>query len=202
MTVSGNALRLLHQSFGDLELRRDKLIVPPTEHILRCFVFERTPYKGLFYFWRVVMPLWVPLPTLMLDYGKRLLNGAYVNLQPTDFHAAVRELKLAISQGELTYLQSISGPAEFLSEASKLPRYSEMGPFFCRFQLALNLYLVGQLQPALVILDELASGDLQVGMASYSFLARELARDLRTRPASGLDRIKSWETDNIVRFGL
>jgi hypothetical protein len=185
-----------------MHLSRDKLIVPPTEHILRCFMFERTPYKGLFYFWRVIMPLWVPLPTLMLDYSKRLSNGSYVSLAPSDLLESVRSLTLAISQGELTYLQGISGPVEFLSEASAFASYSEGGPFFCRFQLAVNLCLVGDLQPCLDILDDLACSDLQVGMASYSFLARALARDLRTQPTSGLDRIKSWEIDNIIRFGL
>jgi hypothetical protein len=133
MTTSGSALRLLHQSFSTMHLSRDKLIVPPTEHILRGFMFERTPYKGLFYFWRVIMPLWVPLPTLMLDYSKRLSNGSYVSLAPSDLLESVRSLTLAISQGELTYLQGISGPVEFLSEASAFASYSEGGRFSADF---------------------------------------------------------------------
>ena len=56
MTMSGKALKLIQRSFSDLHLCKDMLVVPPTEHIIRAFTFERTPYKGLFYFWRVVLP--------------------------------------------------------------------------------------------------------------------------------------------------
>jgi hypothetical protein len=80
MTMSGKALKLIQKSFGDLRLCDDMWVVPPTEHIIRCFMFERTPYKGLFYFWRVVLPLYTQMPFLTLNYSKRLAEGGYVDL--------------------------------------------------------------------------------------------------------------------------
>jgi hypothetical protein len=51
------ALKLFQKSFGGLHICKNALVIPQTEHIIRCFLFERIPYKGLFYFWRVVLPL-------------------------------------------------------------------------------------------------------------------------------------------------
>ena len=94
MTMSGKALKLIQKSFGDLRLCKDLLVVPPTEHIIRCFMFERTPYKGLFYFWRVVLPLYTQWPFITLGYSKRLAEGGYVDLSASALEQSIPRLSL------------------------------------------------------------------------------------------------------------
>ncbi len=202
MTMSGEALKLIQKSFGDLRLCKSLLVVPPTEHIIRCFTFERTPYKGLFYFWRVILPLYTQWPIITLRYSRRLAKGGYVDLSASELEQSIQNLVHIISQGELDGLRAVRGPQEFLDRFGGTSINEGYTPMISPFDAALTYYLVGNIPFCLDLLDDFASEDLHPGRVDIHLSARELAREMRIDPSAAERKIKSLERINIERFAL
>jgi hypothetical protein len=202
MTMSGKALKLLQKSFSDLHLCRDLLVVSPTEHIIRCFTFERTPYKGLFYFWRVVLPLYTPWPVVRLGYSTRLAKGDYIDLSDSELEPSIQRLVEIISQGELDDLRAIHRPREFLDRFGGASVDEGYTPMIYPFEAALTYYLVGNIAFCLDILDDFAGQDLPPGMVDVHLSARDLAREMRIDPSAGARKIQALERINIEYFAL
>jgi hypothetical protein len=202
MTMSGRALKLLQRSFNDLHLCKDMLVIPPTEHIIRCFLFERTPYKRLFYFWRVVLPLYTQWPVVTLGYGKRLAKGDYIDLSDPQIERSVQSLVDILSQGELEDLRAIRGPQEFLARFGGASVNEGFTPLISAFDAALTYYLVGNTSFCVDILDDFASEDLRPGRVDVQLSARDLAREMRVDPLAGDRKINALEKINIERFAL
>jgi hypothetical protein len=202
MTMSGKALTLIQKSFGDLRLCKDMLVVPPTEHIIRCFVFERTPYKGLFYFWRVVFPLYTQYPFITLTHGRRLAKGGYIDLSGSQLEQSVQGLVEILSQGEVDDVRAIRGPQEFLARFGGAAVDQGYTPRISAFNAALTYYLIGNIPFCLDILDDFASQDLSPGTVALQLSARDLAREMRVDPSAGERRIRALEEINIERFAL
>ena len=195
-------MKHLQRSFGDLQLCKNMLVVPPTDHILRCFFFERTPYKGLFYFWRVVLPLYTQQPYVTLRYSKRLAEAAYIDLGEAAFEQSVRDLGRIIAQGELDDLRSIGDPQAFLDRFGGAFVNEGYTPLMNPFDAALTYYLVGNVRFCLDILDDFAGEDLRPGTVDVHLSARDLAHDMRIDPAAGTAKIRALEKINAERFAL
>lgn len=75
MGIQTETLRLIQGHLKGTRLCRDVLVVLPTEHLLRGFVFEPTTEKEMYYLWRVVMPLYLPTKSIILNYSKRISKG-------------------------------------------------------------------------------------------------------------------------------
>jgi hypothetical protein len=202
MTISGKALRLLLKSFSDLRLCKDMLVVPPTGHIIRCFVFERTPYKGLFYFWRVVLPLYTQYPVITLSHGRRLAKGGYIDLSESRFEQSVQGLVQILSQGEVDDLRAIRSPQDFLVRFGGAAVDRGYTPRISAINAALTYYLVGNIPFCLDILDDFAAQDLSRGTVNLQLSARDLAREIRVDPSAGERKIRALEEINIERFAL
>jgi hypothetical protein len=202
MTMSGNALKLIQRSLGDLRVCKNMLVVPPTERYLRCFMFERTLGKGLFYFWGVIKPLYSPIPVITLGYSRRLANSDYIDLGDLEFEASVRRLTDIISHGELQFLESIRGPAEFLENFGGDSRHEGVTPRIFAIEAALTYYLLGNIPFCLDILDEYVSQDMGIGAVKTHLEARDLARGIRNDPSAGHRFIDRYQSENIKRFGL
>jgi hypothetical protein len=202
MSKSVKALKLISKSVPELRLCKDKLVVSPTEHIVRCFVFEWTPYKGLFYFWRVVLPLYTPMPVFYLSQGQRLAKGDYISLSDPEFASSIRNLTQIILDGELRYLQSIRRPEDFLERFGGEGRNEGYTPQIVGLEAALTYYLVGNIPLCIEILEEFASEDLNCGSADMQWAAGDLAREMRTDPLAAARKIRALEQANVERFGL
>jgi hypothetical protein len=202
MTMSGKALKLIQRSFSDLHLCKDMLVVPPTEHIIRAFTFERTPYKGLFYFWRVVLPLYTQWPVITLGYSERLAKADYIDLGELEFERSIRRLVQVISQGELDDLRSICQPQAFLDRFGGASSKDGYTPTISPFDAALTYYLLGNIPFCLDILDDFASKDLHLGSVDVHLSARDLAREMRIDPLAGERKIQASEKASIKRFAL
>ena len=201
MTMSGRALKRFEESFSGLRLCKRMLVVLPTEHIIRCFLFERTPYKGLFYFWRVVLPLYTPYPALTLGFGRRLAKASYIDLGEAEFERSVAHLTEIISQGELADLRSISTPQDFLDRFGG-PTPKEGDGMRSLLHAAFTYYLVGNIPLCIDILEDFAGQDLHTGTVDYHLSARDLAREMRLDPSAGARKIKALEIATIRRFAL
>jgi hypothetical protein len=202
MTMSGNALNRLQKEINELRLCKNILVVPPTEHIIRGFMFERTPYKGLFYFWRVVLPLYTQWPVVTLSYSERLAKGSYIDLSELELEHSVQGLMEIIAHGELDALREIRGPQEFLDRFGGPSAGEGYTPMLSPFDAALTYCLVGNIPFCLDILDDFGSEDLHPGLVDLHLSARDLAREMRIDPSSGERKVKALEMNNIERFAL
>jgi hypothetical protein len=189
------AIRLLHKSLPELPARFGMLVVPPTEHIFRCFVLETNfAEKGKAYLWRVVMPLYRPPCLLVLNYGERILGGKQLDLAETELDRSINRMVRAISEGERDYLKGICGPREFLETVdwNRLPQ----SPNY-RLDLALSYYLSGNVSSCLKILEEVASAKARPGWDELIKVAAEIVHELRTAPSALDKRIQAWEAKNL-----
>jgi hypothetical protein len=94
------------------------LVVLLTEHLLRGFVFERTLEKEIYYLWRVVMPLYRPANTIILNYRKRISKGDKFRLTKPELNQTAERIAAVMSPGHLSYLRKIRGPREFLKHVN------------------------------------------------------------------------------------
>jgi hypothetical protein len=190
------ALRRLHQEFPELLRLYDRLVIPPTQHFLRCFVFEGTVDQATVYLWRVVMPLYrPPLRFLILNYGDRLLNGERIDLANFDIERVVR----AISDEGLGWLRRICTPSDFLERIDWKSR--PRSPNYL-LDFALSRYLASDASGCLEVLEEMGRAKWRPVWADTVSLASELAEELKTDRTAFDQRINGWERRNFEIFGL
>ena len=97
MNIQRATLRLIQRNLKDTRLCKDVLVVLPTEHILRGFLFERTLVKEMYYLWRVIMPLYLPVNTIILNYSKRISNGEPVRLTRSEMSETAERIAASVS---------------------------------------------------------------------------------------------------------
>jgi hypothetical protein len=196
--LSAEALKRLYKALPDLRIRYETLVVPPTDHLLRCFCFDIMLEREV-YFWRVVMPLYRPPGFLVLNYGERLLNGQSIALNENDLDRTVQYLVDVISSSELAKLQRFRTPKDFLEQTdwSSLPS----SPNY-RLDLGLSHFMAGDVPAALEIFEELAAAKLRPIWAETVNYARELADELRMDRALVERKISTWEHYNVGVLGL
>lgn len=214
MSMSRTALKMVCKSLPHLRLCNDVLVLPPTEHILRGYEFERTPYKGTFYLWRMVVPLYRPQSHLILEYSERIPRGDYVHLSRENPRESAAVVTKIISD-DLSNLERIRTPRDFLDHNSWMA--SAETPTYL-FDLALTYHMVGSTDDAVATLE-------RAGMAAEKTIAgfkksdyfdspviprmnkfcrtiRELAATLKSNPAKATEILSNWERTNIAQFDL
>jgi hypothetical protein len=172
------------------------LVVLPTGHLLRGFVFERTLEKEMYYLWRVVMPLYRPANTIILNYSKRISKGDKFRLTKPGLNQTAERIAAVMSPGHLSYLRKIRGPREFLKHVNWMAG-NTMANF--RIDLALTHYMVGNVADCIKILERIPVESLPPKLRDYVV---PFAAELRTNPEDAASRVQSWERENIERLGL
>ena len=114
MSIKLKTLRLIQRRLKGTQLCKDVLVVLPTEHILRGFLFERTLSKDMYYLWRVITPLYKPANPVFLTYSKRLSKSRYFPLTREALDETADHIASIMSPGHLSYLRRVRGPKEFL----------------------------------------------------------------------------------------
>ena len=210
MSMSRKTLKLVQKSLPQLRLCKDKLVLPPTEHIVRGFIFERTPYKGTFYLWSWVSPLF----RVTLDYSTRIPKGEDVHLskEKPDESAAVIT---SIVSANLASLESMRTPRDFLDHISWMIG-NDTSNFL--FDLAVTYFLVGRYDEALLTLRETseaaertAAGFFKAGRPNSRVIAKmnelrgttdDFAAAVRSDPRAAAEIVSNWERKNIEKFDL
>jgi hypothetical protein len=210
MSMSRTVLKLVQKSLPQLRLCQDKLVLPPTGHVVRGFMFERTPYKGTFYLWSWVSPLF----RVTLDYSTRIPKGEDVQLskeRPEESAAMI----MAIVSANLGCLESMRTPRDFLDHISWM--IGNDTPNFL-FDLAVTYFLLGRHDEALLTLRETseaaertAAGFVQAGYPNSRVIpkmnelrgtAEHFARAVRSNPPAAAEIVRNWERKNIEKFDL
>ena len=214
MSVSRKALKLARKALPQLYLCQDKLVLPPTEHILRGFIFERTPYKETFYLWRLVLSLYRYHSRENLDYSERIPRGPYVHLSCDTPDQTGAEVTRIISE-DIPNLEGIRTPRDFLGHIGWM--VGNDSPTFL-LDLAVTYFLVEQIDAAVDSLRQ-AAVEAKKLIAYYSRasgpnspiaerlteirrVADQLAQQITDDPASAAETISQWERNNIAAFSL
>jgi hypothetical protein len=196
MNIQRATLRLIQRNLKGTRLCKDVLVVLPTEHILRGFLFERTIVKEMYYLWRVIMPLYLPVKTIILDYSTRISDGEPVRLSRSELGETAERIAASMSPGHLSYLRKVKGPREFLKHVSWMADNTMVN---FRIDLALTHYMVGNVAECIKLFESIPLESLHPKLHAY---VAPFATELRTSPEDAASRIQSWERENIERLGL
>jgi len=210
MSISRNALKLVQKSLPQLHLCKNKLVLPPTGHIVRGYMLERTPYKGSFYLWRLVIPLY----RVTLNYSTRIANGDYVHLSKESGEESGGVVTSIISD-DLPSLEKMRGPEDFLDHISCM--IGNDRPNFL-FDLAVTYFLVARFDDSLTTLRQIGvAADKTImsfgrGGASYNDAIAKVnqfrraadgfAAVVASNPMSALQIVSDWERRNVEEFHL
>ncbi len=196
MNIQRATLRLIQRNLKGAQLCKDVLVVLPTEHILRGFLFERTLMKEMYYLWRVIMPLYRPANTIILNYSTRISDGEPFRLTRSRLSETAERIAASMSPGHLSYLRKVKGPKEFLKHVNWMARNTMVN---FRMDLALTHYMAGNVAECIKILESIPLESLPPKLRAYVV---PFAAELRTNPEDAASRVQSWERENIERLGL
>lgn len=196
MSIQRDTLQLIQSTLTGTRLCKDVLVVLPTEHLLRGFLFERTLEKEIYYLWRVIMPLYRPANTIILNYSKRISNGEKFRLTRSGLNEISQRIAAIVSPGHLSYLRRVRGPKEFLKHVSWMAGNTMVN---FRIDLALTHYMAGNVAECIKMLESIPLESLPPKLRAYVV---PFATELRTSPEEAAARVQSWERENIERLGL
>ena len=196
MSIKLKTLRLIQRRLKGTQLCKDVLVVLPTEHILRGFLFERTLSKDMYYLWRVITPLYKPANPVFLTYSKRISKGGYLRLTREGLDETAERIASIMSPGHLSYLRRVRGPKEFLKHVGWMAGNTMLN---FRVDLALTHYLLGNVDQCIKILERLPLEDLPPPFRVHIV---PFFTELRTSPADAAARLQAWERENVERLGL
>jgi hypothetical protein len=196
MGIQRETLRLIQGHLKGTRLCGDVLVVLPTEHLLRGFVFERTLEKEMYYLWRVVMPLYRPANTIILNYSKRISKGDKFRLSRPALNQTAERIAAVMSPGHLSYLRKVRGPKEFLKHVSWMAGNTTVN---FNVDLALTHYMLGSVGECVEIFERTPLENL-----APTFRAEivPFVTELRTSPTDAGSRVQAWERQNIEKLGL
>jgi hypothetical protein len=196
MGIQRKTLQLIQRRLKGTQLCKNVLVVLPTEHILRGFMFERTLSKDMYYLWRVITPLYMPANPVFLDYSKRLSKSRYFRLTRETLDETAEHIASIMSPGHLSYLRRVRGPKEFLKHVGWMAGNTMLN---FRVDLALTHYLLGNIDQCIKILERLPLENLAAPIRSNIV---PFFTELRTSPANAACRLQAWERDTVERLGL
>ena len=196
MSIKRKTLQLIQRRLKGTQLCKDVLVVLPTEHILRGFLFERTLSKDMYYLWRVITPLYKPANPVFLTYSKRLSKSRYFPLTREALDETADHIASIMSPGHLSYLRRVRGPKEFLKHVGWMAGNTMLN---FRVDLALTHYLLGNVDQCIKILEPLPLEDLPPPFRVHIV---PFFTELRTSPADAAARLQAWERENVERLGL
>lgn len=196
MSIQRETLRLIQGALKGTQLCGDVLVVLPTQHLLRGFVFERTLEKEMYYLWRVVMPLYRPANTVILNYSKRISKGDKFRLTRPGLNQTAERIAAVMSPGHLSYLRRVRSPKEFLKHVNWM-----IGNTTVNFNvdLALTHYMLGNLSECIKIFEGIPLESIPAVVRTYMV---PFITELRTNPVEAASRVQSWECENIGRLDL
>jgi hypothetical protein len=196
MSIRRKTLQLIQRRLKGTQLCKDCLVVLPTDHILRGFVFERTLVKEMYYLWRVITPLYKPANPIFLTYSDRISKGGYFRLTREALDETAEHIASIMSPGHLSYLRRVRGPKEFLKHVGWMAGNTMLN---FRVDLALTHYLLGDVDQCIKILERLPLEDLPPPFRVHIV---PFFTELRTSPADAASRLQAWERENVERLGL
>lgn len=197
MNTQRETLRLVQSTLKGTRLCKDVLVVLPTEHLLRGFLFERTIEKEVYYLWRVIMPLYRPVNTVILNYSKRIsIDGGKLRLTRQGLKQTAERIETIIGAGHFRYLRRVSGPKEFLGHVKWMTGNTSMT---FNLDLALTHYMLGNVDRCIEIMRGISLESLppavRANMAPFF-------TEVTTSPADAASRVQAWERGNVERLGL
>ena len=159
-------------------------------------MFERTLEREMYYLWRVLTPLYVPVNRVFLDYSARIFKGEKFRLRRQGLDQIAERIAATMSPGHLSYLRRVRGPKEFLKHVAWMTGNTTLN---FNVDLALTHYMLGEVDQCIKILGGLALEDSPPPLRAHIV---PFFTELKTSPADAASRVRAWERENVERLGL
>jgi hypothetical protein len=214
MSRAKRVFKLIAHKHPNLLLCKNRLVIVPTEQILRGFILEPTSSKDMVVVWRVVMPLYQPpWSSDNLSYSDGI---AYTFVNRQAYQESADQIDSIITP-HLRYLRRISHARDFLRHIKPMIRNIESAHF--KFCLALTYHRAGDVERAISIMKTLGSvidqwyasyeacdgpmrGRMKRGENPYEDLMLRTAQKMIADPIGFVKLLDKWQEINVEKFAL
>ena len=183
---------------SNVERVNDMLIVGITQHIVRGFLFERTPVKDDFYVWGLIVPLFCPsMVGVSLNYSYRIpsISGSplMVNIKCND--DVVSSMCTLLEKNHIQNLLRISDPLIFVQEVEPKANIDRVN---VKLDFAIAHCLVGNVDAGkALMLDILKSQSTNPILPRVQETTKQILTSLESGFASFLTLVASFEDANL-----
>jgi hypothetical protein len=201
MSIPKRVLKIVARSIKGVCLCKALLVVSPTEHILRGFFIDRTSHKGKYNLWRVIVPLYRPMPFVILNYSNIIGPRQWIEIAADGIQDAADRVTGYILDGHLEYLKRLRGPKAFLEHISWMIG-NNMDTFL--FDYAMTQYMLGNHATCLPTLEAIVAKDWAADMRrgdEYTW-AKEIIVKLKVNPSEVAEILQQFERTNVHQFAL
>jgi hypothetical protein len=213
MSRAKRIFKLIAAKHPDLILCQDRLVVVPTEQILRGFLIETTSSKDMVNVWRMVMPLYQPRDGEYLDYSDHV---AYTYVNRSAYQDSAEKIDSIITP-HIPILRKIARAQDFLKHIQWRVHPDQHACF--HFDLALTYYRAGKVDRAISIMKKMgrlidrwyesyASDQRMVaylkkaGKDPFESLMKRAARKMVVDPVGFATWLDKWEKNNFKKLEL
>jgi hypothetical protein len=165
-------------------------------------VLERTITPGDYYFHKVVVPLWRPLPGLILSYSERLAEGHRITISNENFDDQIEHI-LGEALPLIGELNALRSAADFLAFVHRSGRNLNM-PLNSTDMACAHL-LNGSIAACLADLKSLEFEAHQPKPKHQTFYydaGKRLLAALDRSEASAIALLTAWREENVLKFKL
>jgi hypothetical protein len=140
--------KMLSEQLGDIQLIRGVMIIKPSSHVVRGFLFDRCSEKDKFYLYRIIIPLFSPvMPNFSLNYSERIFPhtvGPMSALVASCGCEDVEKIVKRLMREKETLIRDMSTPKDFAE------RFTEENSFRIniKLELAIAYALAGKSETA------------------------------------------------------
>lgn len=201
MSIPVRALKIVERSIKGVCLCKALLVVSPTEHILRGFFIDRTGHKGKYNLWKVIVPLYIPMRSIILDYSNIIgPRGDWLTIATDELRDAADRVAGFILDGHLEHVKRLRGPKEFLEHVSWMIG-NNTEQFL--FDYAVTQYMLGNHATCLATLEAVVAKDMRGMRPGDVFTwAKEIIPKLKTNPSEVARILQQFEQTNVNQFAL
>lgn len=197
--LSETVARVVSASIPGTVPCRNMILLSSVKHLMRCFLFERTPYRRTLYLWASVVPLFNPMKNISLNYGQRLAldgNAQFYVEAPDDLSLLGANLGKLLSGEPLRQLQATDSIEAFI-RAFPFDESNERPSIILDYGIA-NC-LAGRLDVGIRLLERASCSPFVDSLSTQiKTLAKQRLIELKQGESVFLDAIDACERANIV----
>ena len=197
-SLKAELIQLIARNMRSVEISKGMIILKPTDHIVRGFLLEGSAYKGVFYAWAMVVPLFGIMQNVSLNYSRRIIFGQ--NRSEKIETDEQRKLETALFLTQLFEKHYIDDLSEIRTPHDFVIKFP-IGDMFIRpnmaFEYAVALCLEGDTVRGKSMLESIAdlAGQSPLHKKVIS-LSKKILTDLRNGRNSFMTSIRSIEVEN------
>jgi hypothetical protein len=196
--ASAKFAQKLATKMKNVERINDMLIISPTRHFVRGFLFDRTPVKNDFYVWGLIVPLYCPsMAGMSLNYSYRIpsVNGPpmMVNINCSD--DLIFYICNELEEKHIGNLSLISDPIVFIQQVEPKANTDRVN---VKLDFAIAHCLAGDCAAGKALMMQIMASESQSPiLPRVQETTKQVLASLEKGPETFLGLIASFEAINL-----